>query len=161
MAIYTFKCTSCGLEFEDFSKISDRLNSKPCKVCGAESARTMSNSFGVLTSESSGSTLYSPNEIDRSMGKKAEQKWEGYNESWKARYNKAQADRREGKELKEIPMQKESDGKYSPLLNLGDKKEQQKRREYSEILQQHRSERKKKGLGQFDGPGVIDSQGRR
>lgn len=155
MPIYEYTCPSCKLEFEELLKLSDRGKSTPCKSCGSIAEPSAISTFGVISKTAEGSIAYSNNEIDRVVGQKSEDKWNGYNDKWKDRYSKKQTERREGKEITEVTMEREADGKFAPLLNLGNKEEKNRRREYSQVLQNHREARKSKGLGQFDGPGPL------
>ncbi len=155
MPIYEYTCPSCKLQFEELLKLSERGKSIPCKSCGSVAEPSVISTFGVISKASNGSIAYSNNEIDRVVGQKSEDKWNGYNDKWKDRYSKKQTERRDGKEITEVTMERESDGKFAPLLNLGNKAEKSKRRDYSQALQKHREIRKSKGLGQFDGSGPL------
>jgi len=156
MPIYEYTCPTCNLMFEEISSIADRYKGVSCNSCGAVANPNVLNTFGVISKSSEGTIAYSTNEVDRVIGRKAEEKWLGYNDKWKDRYRKRQEARREGKEIKDIPMDRESDGKFAPLLNLGSKQERDSRREYSESLQKHREDRKQKGLGQFDSTSPLE-----
>jgi hypothetical protein len=54
-----------------------------------------------------------------------------------------------------VNIPKDPDGKYTPIMHLGNSKDRELRREYSTALQEHRAERKKRGEDQFDAPGAI------
>lgn len=155
MPIYEYTCPSCKLEFEELSTFSDREKGKLCKSCGTLAEPSVVSTFGVISKASDGSIAYSNDEVDRVVGQKSEDKWNSYNDKWKDRYSKKQTKRRDGKEIKEVTMEREADGKFAPLLNLGNKEEKGKRRDFSQALQNHREMRKSKGLSQFDGPGPL------
>lgn len=156
MPLYEFKCKSCGHEFEEILSYSDRDSDVECKLCGSESERKPASSFGIHnTLDPKKDTISSNKEIDKVIGAAAERKWEGYDERWRNRYEQRQQKRWNGKKPKQVDIPKDSDGKYSPVMHLGNKKQKALRKEYSEALQEHRVERKKKGLEQFDSKGAI------
>ena len=123
MPLYEFKCVECGHEFEDLTKYEDRDNDRVCKLCGASSLRKAASVFGVHSDlNPKRDTIVSPKEIDKVVGKLASEKWEGYDKRWSDRYKARQEKRWKGKTPEPINIPKEADGKYSPLLHLGDKK---------------------------------------
>jgi len=157
MPLYVYKCADCHLEFEELVGINKRKDPQPCKMCGKDSKREEVTNFAVNTTlNPKKDTIYSPKEIDKVVGAAAEKKWMGYDERWKKRYKDKQEKRWHGKKPELINIPKDPDGKYSPLMHLGDVKEKNTRKEFSEALQEHRKEREKKGLSQFDGPGAIE-----
>lgn len=156
MPLYTYKCSSCGHEFEDLVKSEKRDESQVCKKCDGSAVRKAATSFAISSRlDPKKDTIATDKEIDKVVGAAAEKKWQGYNERWKGNYEARQRRRWKGKELAVVKMPKDSDGFYRPLMHLGDKKQRTLRKEYSEALQEHRKERRKKGLKQFDGPGAI------
>lgn len=156
MPIYEYKCSGCGHEFEDLVSFDKRDENKSCRICGSESTRKEASRFGISTTlDPKKDTIYSPKEIDKVVGSDADRKWQSYNDRYQKRLSERQRIRRKGQEPKVVDVPKNSDGTYSPVTVLGDKKERSLRKEYSEALQVHREERRKKGLKQFDGPGAI------
>lgn len=159
MPLYEFKCLDCGHEFEDLSSYADRDAEKNCKLCGGKSERKAASTFGIHSDLNPRSdTIVTNKEIDKVVGKASEKRWEGYDQKWKSRYEARQQRRRKGKEPGQLNIPKDSDGKYSPIMHLGDKKQRSLRKEYSEALQEHRAERKKKGIPQFESSGAIKEE---
>ena len=156
MPLYEFKCKDCGHEFEEILLYKDRDGDVECKLCGNGSERKLASSFGIhSTLDPKKDTIVTNKEIDKVVGEASEKKGEGYDERWRSRYEQRQQKRRKGKKPTSIDIPKDSDGKYSPVMHLGNKKQRELRKEYSEALQEHRAERKKKGLEQFDSKGAI------
>jgi putative FmdB family regulatory protein len=161
MPIYRYQCGDCGLEFEDIKKYEDRDNDTVCSDCGkSNTSRIEAVTFGIGTKlDPKRDTIYTPKEIDKVVGAESEKKWEGYDIRWKKRYEERQKKRwdKMGATPSEISIPKDKDGKYSPLMHLGDSGEKAFRKDYSESLKEHRSEREKKGISQFDGMKDRDS----
>jgi putative FmdB family regulatory protein len=156
MPLYEFKCTECSHEFEELIPYEQRDVIRSCKLCGKDSHRKAASLFGVHSDlNPRKDTIVTGKEIDKVVGKASEKRWESYDDRWKSRYESRQQIRRKGKAPEVLNIPKDSDGKYSPIMHLGDKKERSLRKEYSEALQEHRAERKKKGIGQFDTSGSI------
>lgn len=156
MPLYEYKCKDCGHEFEELVTYVNRDAGQSCKVCGGASERKVASVFGVHTTLNPKSdTIVTNKEIDKVVGKVSEDRWAGYDERWKNRYQDRQKKRWNGKTPEALNIPKDNDGKYSPIMHLGDNKQRALRKEYSEALQVHREERKKKGIQQFDSPGSI------
>jgi putative FmdB family regulatory protein len=156
MPLYTYKCQKCGLVFEEIARFEKRDEAPPCKLCQGASVRNAAETFSVNTTlNPKTDTIYSNKEIDKVVGAAAEKKWAGYDERWKGSYSERQKKRWKGKEPTVLDIPKDSDGKYSPVAHLGDSKQQAVRKEFSEALKEHRVEREKKGIPQFDAPGGI------
>lgn len=154
MPLYEYRCDNCNFEFEEIFPYEKR-DDVICKKCGSKADRKISP-FGINVSIVPGrDTVYSPKEIDKVVGKDAEKRWQSYDERWKDKYKKRQEERWKGKKPELVNIPKDSDGKYSPIMHLGDEKEKRIRKEYSEALQEHRRKRIEKGIPQFDGPGAI------
>lgn len=138
MPLYEYNCKSCGFEFEELSNKKNENNVK-CRKCGKDAEKKVSRFSSVVEG--------SPNEsIDVKIGRAANKRWEMHHE----RQNK----RREGKELKEVKIPKI--GKtFAPAMGLGSKKEIEKRKEYSDALQEHRRKREKRGQKQFEDAGSF------
>jgi putative FmdB family regulatory protein len=159
MPIYEFKCTDCGHEFEEIIPYDQRDVIRSCKICGKDSQRKVASLFGVHTSLNPRlDTIVTNKEIDKVVGKESDRRWSSYDERWKSRYEARQQVRRKGKTPEVLNIPKDSDGKYSPIMHLGDNKERSLRKEYSEALQEHRADRKKRGLQQFDSSGSISQE---
>ena len=150
MPLYVYKCEECGHEFEDLIPYFKKNEPHPCTVCGKGSKRREVTTFGFSVKGNKGDTLVTDKEIDRAVGADAEKKWE-----WiKTRQGK----RWKGFEQKTLETPKGKDGEFRPVTLLGDQKEKTLRKEFSEALTEHRASRKKKGEGQFDGPGAISDE---
>ena len=159
MPLYEFKCTECGHEFEELTTYEQRDVIRSCKVCGRDSQRKAASLFGVHSDLNPRSdTIVTNKEIDKVVGKESERRWESYDDKWKSRYEARQQKRRKGKTPEVLNIPKDSDGKYSPIMHLGDNKERSLRKEYSEALQEHRADRIKKGIPQFDTSGSISQE---
>lgn len=156
MPLYVYECKACGHVFEDLVKYLDKDNVQNCKICGEEATRQAATTFGVHTKiNPRKDTVLTNKEIDKVVGADAEKKWMKFDERWHKKYEARQKKRWGDKTPEPVSIPKDSDGKYSPIMHLGDKKDREARREFSVALKEHREERKKKGLAQFDGPGVI------
>jgi putative FmdB family regulatory protein len=129
MPLYEYRCTLCKREFEDLSPSDKKDDPRPCPSCGKIDGiqRKISN-FGVNTTITPGKdTIYSPKEIDKAVGDVSAKRWE----AWDKYYEDRRKKRREGKDLKEIIVDKGKDGKVAPFEHLGSPKEQEFRRNYS------------------------------
>jgi len=156
MPLYEYKCGKCGHEFEELSSYINRDKDQKCKLCGELSIRKPASTFGVHSElDSRRDTIATNKEIDMVVGKASEKRWEGYDAKWKGRYEARQQKRWKGKTPEALNIPKDADGKYSPIMHLGDNKERSVRKEFSEALQEHRTERVKKGIPQFDSSGSI------
>ena len=156
MPLYTYKCTICAHEFDELTKYDDRDGAQKCKLCNSEAKRKVAVPFGISSSiDLKRDTIATNKEIDLVVGAASEKKWAGYDERWKQKYGQRQTERWKNKETKIVEFPKDG---TSPIMSLGDKKEQKVRKEFSQALQEHRTERVKKGFGQFDGPGAIDTK---
>lgn len=141
MPIYEYQCNSCQCEFEDLVALKDSNDIMPCKKCGADAVRKVSRFAPVVAG---GSTDES---ADMTIGREAEKRWQMHTEK--------QVERQKGKKLEPIDLPKTTDGKYMPVMGLGDTTEKSKRQEYTSALQEHRAEREKKGQPQFSGAGAF------
>jgi putative FmdB family regulatory protein len=135
MPIYEFKCESCGHEFEELKSSKEDINTMPCKKCGAVSQKKMSKFSSVIA----GGSTTEP--VDVTIGRAANQRWQQYHDR--------QSERRKDKSLENFDLPQSKDGKYMPVMALGGKVEKEKRNEFSTALQEHRTEREKKGIPQF------------
>jgi putative FmdB family regulatory protein len=141
MPLYEFQCEKCGLKFEELKNQNEKSDVIPCISCGADSDRLMSSFAPVVAGGS-------PNETaDMSIGRVANQKWQNYHDR--------QTKRRGNKALKSFDLPKAKDGKFMPVMALGDKKTVEGRKEYVGALQSHREERSKKGVKQFKESGAF------
>lgn len=156
MPMFEYKCSSCGHEFEELIQSKDKNKEQFCKLCGKGSKRKEIYLVSSSTTiDPRRDTVYSPKEIDKVIGADTDKKWKGYDERWKKRYEDRQQKRWKGQQPAPVNLPRDADGKFTPIMHLGDKKEREVRKEFSTALQEHRAERKSKGLGQFDGPGAI------
>jgi hypothetical protein len=84
---------------------------------------------------------------DMTIGREANKRWQHYHDR--------QSKRRGDKELKNFDLPKTRDGKYMPVMALGEKKTVEGRKEYVDALQAHRKDRAKKGIPQFNSVGAF------
>jgi putative FmdB family regulatory protein len=141
MPIREYQCKSCGCEFEEIVNGKEDSATMACKNCGAQADRKMSRFASVIA----GGSGTEP--VDMTIGREAEKRWQMH-------YDK-QSGRRSEKDLKAIELPKAKDGKFMPVMGLGNKQEKEKRSEYSTTLQEHRKEREKKGIPQFTESGAF------
>lgn len=153
MPLYTYKCKSCGHEFDEIIKYEKRDDPVPCKMCEKDSERMVAVPFGIKSEiDPKKDTVYTNKEIDKVVGKKSEEKWQGYDERWKKRYEERRKRRWGDRTPQDLNIPKEN-----PVMHLGDNKEKTVRKEFVDALQEHRKNREAKGIKQFDGPGSIDT----
>jgi putative FmdB family regulatory protein len=149
MPLYEYKCVSCKREFEDLSVAEEKDNPRPCPSCGKQEIVRKISTFGINTTITAGSTVYSPKEIDKVVGAASAKSWEG----WENYYAERRKKRREGKDLKEVVVGKDSEGTVKPFEHLGTPKEQEFRKEYSKEYKTQISDKGKDG--DFNAPPVI------
>jgi putative FmdB family regulatory protein len=138
MPLYEYECEECGFEFEELVKSSEEPSC--CKKCNGSIKRKMSRCAAVI----SGGTPVET--VDMTIGRAAEKQWQMRNDT--------QAKRRNVADLKPIDLPKDNNGKFMPVMGLGDSKARESRKDYVGALQNHRKERIKKGQPQFDGVGA-------
>ena len=156
MPLYVYDCQDCGHRFEEIVSLDKREAEQHCPRCKGISKRHLAEPFGVTSSiDPKRDTVYTPKEIDNVVGKASDKKWEAYDERWKKRYSDRRTKRWGGKEPKIVELPRESDGTIRPAMHVGNDKQKNLRKEFSEALKVHRAERIKKGISQFDGPGAI------
>jgi putative FmdB family regulatory protein len=148
--MYEYKCGHCGFEFEDITSFEKKDDTRKCPDCSSiDVARKQVSSFAFKTTvdPKKGDTIATNKEIDKVIGEASSKRWEQLekrrNERWK-----------KGKQL-ELSVPRDKDGQYKPMSLVGTEKQRKFRKEFSEALSEHRKERSKKGLKQFDGPGSI------
>jgi rubredoxin len=145
--------------FEDLAPYEKRDEDRKCKLCGSLAKRNVAELFGIKTTlDPRRDTIVTPKEIDKVVGEKAEKKWEGYDERWRARYADRQKKRWGNKEPGVVNIPRDNDGKFTPIMHLGDKNQKAVRKEFVSALQEHRAERKQKGIPQFEAPGSISEK---
>lgn len=149
MPLYEYRCATCNYQFEEIVAYDKRDDKRPCPKCKAESERVVASTFGIASKADANATLVTPKEIDKAVGEDADKRRQYLEE----RRNK----RRAGRVPEPIKVPTGKDGTLRPMEALGDSKTRALRKEYSVALSEHREERKRKGLGQFDGPGAIES----
>jgi len=141
MPVYEYECKSCGYEFEELIGFTEDDSKFTCKLCGNKVERKMSSFASVIAGGSS------TEPVDKTIGREAEKRWQIH-------FDK-QAKRRGDKTLTDVDLPKTKDGKFMPVMGLGDKVQKEKRQEYSTALQEHRQERIKKGQSQFTEKGAF------
>lgn len=141
MALYEFECKRCNYEFEELINGKAEVEVK-CKLCGGEVVKKMSSFAPVI--EGGGSA----ESVDMMVGREADKRWQMHQET--------QEKRRADQKLKQFnDLPKAVDGKFMPVMALGDKKEKETRKEFSNSLQEHRQERLKRGQQQFEDSGSF------
>jgi putative FmdB family regulatory protein len=150
MPLYVYKCGSCGFEFEQIERLDKRDDDRNCTECGSvDVTRKIANRFGFSVGlDPKKDTISTNKEIDMVVGEAANKRWERIEKGREARWK--------GKETTIIDVPKDSKGVYKPMTVVGDSKDKGLRKEFSEALKEHRDERSKKGIKQFDGPGSIE-----
>ena len=141
MPLYEYVCKSCSYEFEELVNISTEDSEVVCKNCGSSVERKMSSFASVIAGGTTNET------VDMSIGREAEKRWQMHHDK--------QSKRRVNTPLTDVSLPQSKDGKYMPVMGLGDKGQREKRQEYSTALQEHRQERVKKGQGQFTESGAF------
>jgi putative FmdB family regulatory protein len=139
--IYEYQCGTCGLKFEELMNTREGSEVIPCRSCGSNSSRIFS-SFASAIAGGSGNES-----VDMRIGREANKRWQGYHDR--------QSKRRGNNELKNFDLPKTKDGKFMPVMGLGNKKEVADRHDYVGALQEHRKERAAKGLSQFAEKGAF------
>jgi putative FmdB family regulatory protein len=139
MPLYEYRCSKCGLRFEELKSSKESSAVVPCQKCGKDSVRQISAFAPVVT----GGSANEP--VDMKIGREANKRWQ--------RYHDNQSKRHDGKELKNFELPKAKDGKFMPVMGLGEKKEIKNRQEYVSALQDHRKQRQEKGISQFSDKG--------
>jgi putative FmdB family regulatory protein len=140
MPLYEYKCGTCGFEFEELVKSSD-ADKTTCKKCGTLAEKKISRCAAVIAGGTSVET------VDMTIGRAAEKQWQMRSD--------IQSKRRGGKPLQDVSLPKDANGKYMPVMGLGDKTQRENRKEYSSALQEHVKDRVKKGKPQFEGAGAF------
>jgi putative FmdB family regulatory protein len=140
MPLYEFQCESCGLKFEELIGKTD-VSTVACKSCGKDAERQVSRFSSTIAGGSVNET------VDMSVGREANARWQAISDR--------QSKRIGDKKLEPVSIPKSQDGKYMPVMALGDKIERKQKTEYVSALQDHRKKRVEKGQGQFDGPGSF------
>lgn len=150
MPLYVYKCGACGFEFEQIVPLDKRDDDRNCPECESiDVTRKIANLFGFTVGlDPKKDTIHTNKEIDKVVGEAANKRWERIEKGREARW--------QGKESTIVQVPKDKNGVYKPMQVVGDSKEQGLRKEFSDALKEHRDERKKKGLKQFDGPGSIE-----
>jgi putative FmdB family regulatory protein len=141
MPLFEYQCGTCSLKFEELRNQKEDNSAVPCKSCGSPSNRLMSSFSSVIAGGSPTETT------DMMIGRESNKRWQTYHDR--------QSKRHDGKELKNFDLPKTKDGKYMPVMGLGDKETVEKRHEYVGALQEHRSKRIQKGIGQFKEAGEF------
>jgi putative FmdB family regulatory protein len=141
MPLYEYSCGKCGLEFEELKSSRDQSDTTPCPNCKEASKRQMSSFAPVVA----GGTVVEP--VDMTIGREADKRWQNYHDRQSKRHN--------NQELKVFDLPKAKDGKYMPVMALGDKDTVRGRKNYVGALQSHRQERIRKGIQQFSGSGAF------
>jgi putative FmdB family regulatory protein len=140
MPLYEFFCRDCNLKFEELVNQTD-ISQSPCIKCGKPANKQVSSFAPVISGGS-------PNEtIDMAVGREADKRWKNYDER--------QSRRRGKQKMQTFSLPKTDDGKYMPVMALGQKKDKDLRKDYVDALQAHRKERTEKGIPQFTEMGAF------
>ena len=141
MPLYEYVCENCGLRFEELKSNKEDAAITPCRKCSGVANRQMSSFSAVVAGGS-------PTEpVDMSIGREADKRWQHYHDR--------QSKRRGDKKLESFDLPKSKDGKFMPVMALGEKKTVEGRKEYVGALQAHRKERAEKGIAQFSAAGSF------
>lgn len=150
MPMYEYKCGQCGFEFEEitsFEKKDDMRNCPDCEAIDVTRKQISAFSFTSSIDPKKGDTISTNKEIDKVIGEASSKRWEQLEKRREERWKK-------GKEV-QLSVPKDKKGQFKPMELVGTEKQRKFRKEFSEALSEHRKERSKKGLKQFDGPGPI------
>lgn len=137
MALFEYKCTECGYLFEELVG-KNASTTVECKKCGKQAEKQVSRFSSVVSGGADNET------IDMKIGREANKRWQDYHDQ--------RAKRHGDRKLESVDLPKDKDGKYMPIMGLGDKG---KKKEYTGALQEHREKRIKRGQPQFSGPGEF------
>ena len=139
MPLYEYKCGSCGFKFEELVGKTE-VETAPCKSCGKNADRLMSRfSSSVVNS--------TKDTVDQAIGRAADDRWKTILDK--------RSERIGDKKLEPVSLPQAADGKYMPVMALGDKVDRKNKKEYVSVLHDHRKKRTEKGQTQFDGPGAF------
>jgi len=141
MPLFEYVCNKCNFRFEELKSQKEDSATTPCKNCGGISDRQISSFSPVMAGGSSNETA------DMTIGREADKRWQSY--------NNRQEKRRGDKALQNFNLPKTKDGKFMPIMALGDKRTVENRKEYVGALQKHRKERTAKGISQFNSVGAF------
>ena len=141
MPLYEYKCGKCNLRFEELKTHKEHADVVQCPRCG-KSAEKLVSAFSHSVSGGSMNET-----VDMKIGREANNRWQRYHDNRNRRIG--------GKELQTFDLPKGKDGKYQPVMAIGDKKDVSNRKEYVTALQDHVKKRQEKGLKQFDSPGAF------
>lgn len=141
MPLYEYQCRSCNFRFEELLNHKDEDRNVICPQCHESTDRLMSSFSSIIAGGSSTET------VDMTIGREANKRWQSYHDR--------QSKRRGNKELKTFNLPKAKDGKYMPVMALGNKTDVEKRKEYVGALQEHRKNRMEKGIAQFKESGEF------
>ena len=140
MPLYEYKCEKCEYLFEELQG-KDENPTIPCKKCGANANRQMSSFAHTVAGGSSNDS------IDMKIGREANNRWQKIHDN--------QSKRRADKPIQTLDVPRTKDGKFMPVMALGDRKEVETRKEYVGALQDHRKQRQEKGIPQFSEKGAF------
>lgn len=141
MPLYEYKCTGCGLRFEEIVPQAKKSEIIECKKCGAEATKLISRFSSVIAGGSPTET------VDMTIGREANKRWQTYTDR--------QTKRRDPNKLQTVDLPKSKEGYYQPVMAIGGKEDRTQRSEYVGALQEHRKKRTEKGIPQFNGPGEF------
>ena len=141
MPIYEYECRTCGLSFEELRGTKEESDVISCRSCGSEASRKFSSFSSAIAGGSTNET------VDMHVGREANKRWQAYHDR--------QSKRRGSHELQNFDLPQTKEGKFMPVMGLGNKKEVTDRHEYVGALQEHRKERAAKGLSQFAEKGAF------
>jgi putative FmdB family regulatory protein len=120
MPIFEYVCGSCSCEFEEL-KTSRDTTPVACKNCGAPAELKMSRFASVIAGGSSNDTA------DKVVGRLANERWQMYHDRQKQRHGNIP--------LTPIDVPQEN-GRYQPVMALGDNHDRSKRKEFVTALKE-------------------------
>ena len=128
LPIYNFQCYSCGLQFEEMLRVSQRDKEVSCPSCGEKVERQVSagnftfkhNPTGPVPQDTGVSSI--DHNYDRVIGRDAEQKWKRLEEKRSRKLAFIERERRQGRDVRMEHLTSDSEGGYRTLTEKEIKK---------------------------------------